>query len=49
MLTEGVVLGHHISSSGITVDPAKIQIIVNLPEPINQKHVRSFLGYVGYH
>ena len=30
MLTEGIVLGHHISSSGITVDPAKIQIIVNL-------------------
>jgi hypothetical protein len=49
MLTEGVVLGHHISSSGITVDPAKIQIIINLPEPINQKDVRSFLGYAGYY
>jgi hypothetical protein len=49
MLTEGVVLGHHISSSGITVDPAKIQIIVNLPEPISQKDVRSFLGYAGYY
>ena len=24
MLTEGVVLGHHISSKGIKVDPAKI-------------------------
>jgi hypothetical protein len=49
MLTEGVVLGHHISSSGITVDPAKIEIIVNLPKPINQKDVRSFLGYAGYY
>jgi hypothetical protein len=49
MLTEGVALGHHISSSGITVDPAKIQIIVNLPEPISQKDVISFLGYAGYY
>ena len=30
MLTEGIVLGHHISSLGITVDPAIIQIILNL-------------------
>ena len=44
MLTEGIILGHHISSLEITVDPAKIQIIVNLLEPINQKDVRSFLG-----
>jgi hypothetical protein len=46
MLTEGVVLGHHISSPGITVDPTKIQIIVNLPKP---KDVRRFLGYAGYY
>ena len=35
MLTKGIILGHHISSSGIIVDPAKIQIIVNLSEPIS--------------
>ena len=45
MLTEGIMLGHHISSSGINVDPEKIQLIVNLLEPKNQKDVRSFLGY----
>ena len=49
MLNEGIVLGHHISSSRINVDPAKIQIIVNLSEPKNQKDVRGFLGYVGYY
>lgn len=49
MLTEGMVLGHHISSSGIKVDPAKIQVIVNLIPPKPQKEVRSFLGYVGYY
>ena len=49
MLTEGIVLCNHISSSWITVDPTKIQMIVNLSEPINQKDVRSFLGYAGYY
>jgi hypothetical protein len=49
MLTKGIVLGHDISSSRITLDPAKIQIIVNLSEPINQNDVRSFLGYAGYY
>ena len=49
MLTKGIVLGHHISSSGINLDPTKIQLIVNLLEPKNQKDVRSFLGYAGYY
>ena len=49
MLNEGIVLGHHISSSGINVDPAKIQLIVNLSEPKNKKDVRSFLGYAIYY
>ena len=40
MLTEGIVLGHHISSSRIHVDPAKIQLIVNLSEPKNKKYVK---------
>lgn len=37
MLTEGIVLGHHISSSGIKVDPEKIQVIVDLTPPTTQK------------
>jgi hypothetical protein len=49
MSTKGIVLCHHISSSGITMDSTKIQIIVNLSEPINQKAVRTFLGYAGYY
>jgi len=49
MLTEAIVLGYHISSLGIMVDPAKIQVIVNLMPPKTQKEVRSFLGYAGYH
>ena len=49
MMTKGIVLGHQISSSGKKVDPAKIQIIVNLSEPITQTDVRIFLGYAGYY
>ena len=49
MLNEGIVLGHHISSSVINVDLAKIQLIVNLSEPKNKKDVRIFLGYAGYY
>ena len=49
LLTEGIVLGHHISPEGIKVDPTKVKIIPKLPNPKIQKDVRSFLGYVGYY
>lgn len=49
MMQEGIVLGHHISIIGIQVDPAKIEVIQNLPVPIKQKDVRSFLGHAGYY
>jgi hypothetical protein len=49
LLTEGVVLGHHVSSEGIKVDPAKIEVIVKLPPPKTQKEVRSFLGHARYY
>ena len=49
MLTEGIVVGHHISSYGINVDPTKIQLIVSLSEPKNKKDVRIFLRYAGYY
>ena len=31
MMSEGVVLGHFISAAGIQVDPAKINVISNIP------------------
>jgi hypothetical protein len=49
LLTEGVVLGHHVSSEGIKVDPIKIEVIIRLPPPKNQKEVRRFLGHAGYY
>jgi hypothetical protein len=49
MMSEGVVLGHFISYAGIQVDPAKIQVILDIPTPSTQKEVRSFLGHAGYY
>ena len=49
MPNKGIVLGHHISSQGIKVDPAKIKVIVGLPSPKTQKEVRSFLVHASYY
>ena len=43
MVTKGIVLGHIVSSKGIEVDKAKIELIANLPTPKTIKDVRSFL------
>ena len=48
-LTEGIVLGHHVSSQGINIDPTKIEVIVGLPSLKYQKEVRSFLGHASYY
>ena len=49
LLTEGIVLGHHVSSQGIKVDAAKIEVNVGVPSPKTQKEVRRFLGHAGYY
>jgi len=42
-------LGHTVTKDGISVDPAKIEAIVNWPRPTNVSEVRSFLGITGYY
>ncbi|BBG96968.1 transposable element gene [Prunus dulcis] len=37
-------LGHVISAEGIYVDPQKIEVVVNWPQPTSVTEVRSFLG-----
>ncbi|XP_025687408.2 uncharacterized protein [Arachis hypogaea] len=49
MVTEGIVLGHKISSKGREVDQAKVEVIEKLPPPANVKAIRSFLGHVGFY
>ena len=42
-------LGHVISRDGITVDPSKIEAVVNWVRSTNVSEVRSFLGLAGYY
>ncbi|GJV83762.1 reverse transcriptase domain-containing protein [Tanacetum coccineum] len=49
MVTEGIVLGHKVSSAGLEVDKVKIDLITKLPPPTNIKVVRSFLGHARFH
>ena len=42
-------LGHIISGEGVSVDPQKIEAIVNWRPPTNVTGIRSFLGLVGYY
>ncbi|KAB2631820.1 hypothetical protein D8674_038724 [Pyrus ussuriensis x Pyrus communis] len=49
MVKQGIVLGHVISSQGMEVDKAKIDIITNMAAPTTVKGVRSFLGHAGFY
>ena len=42
-------LGHVISVEGVSVDPQKIEAVVNWKPPKNVSEVRSFLGLAGYY
>ena len=47
--TRGVLLGHIVSSKGLKVDKAKIEVIQNLPLPGIVRDLMSFLGHVGFY
>jgi hypothetical protein len=49
MVREDIVLGHLVSERGIEVDKAKIEVIEQLPPPMNIKGIRSFLGHAGFY
>ncbi|GJX85687.1 putative reverse transcriptase domain-containing protein [Tanacetum coccineum] len=42
-------LGHVIDSSGIHVDPAKIEAVKNWASPTTPSKIRQFLGLAGYY
>ena len=42
-------LGHVISAEGVSVDPQKIEAIVNWKPPTNVSEVHNFLGLAGYY
>ena len=49
MVTEGIDIGHKISTAGMEVDQEKVTIIKTLLPPTTVKGIRSFLGYVGFY
>ncbi|GKA96874.1 reverse transcriptase domain-containing protein [Tanacetum coccineum] len=49
MVKEGIVLGHKVSSAGLEVDKAKIDVISKLPPPTNIKGIKSFLGHASFY
>ena len=49
MVREGIVLGHLVSERGIEVDKAKIEVIKQLPLPVNIRGIRNFLGHAGFY
>jgi hypothetical protein len=42
-------LGHTISSDGISVDPSKVQEVMDWKPPTSVHQIRSFLGLAGYY
>jgi hypothetical protein len=42
-------LGHTISSKGISVDPNKVQEVMDWKPPTSVHQIRSFLGLAGYY
>jgi hypothetical protein len=42
-------LGHTISSDGISVDPSKVQEVMDWKPPTLVHQIRSFLGLTGYY
>jgi hypothetical protein len=45
----GRLLGHVVSRTGISTDPDKIRVIVQLPIPTTVSKVRAFLGHASYY
>jgi hypothetical protein len=39
-----IFLGHVVSKDGISVDPKKVEAVVNWEKPTNVHEIRSFLG-----
>ena len=49
MAREGIVLGHLVSSKGLKVDNATVEVIQDLALSKLIRELRSFLGHVGFY
>lgn len=49
MVRQGKILGHIVLKNAIFTYEDKIEVIVDLPRPINAKGVKKFMGHCGYY
>ncbi|XLT87226.1 hypothetical protein HN873_008979 [Arachis hypogaea] len=49
IVKQGIVLGHVVSNTGISVNPAKVNVISSLSYPSSVREVCSFLGHAGFY
>ena len=49
VVREGIVLGHLLSSKGLEVDKATVEVIQDVALPKSIRELRSFLGQVGFY
>jgi len=47
-VSEVTLLGHIIAKSGIKLDPERIKTIAQIPFPVNNKVMQSFLGKINF-
>ncbi|TYK05214.1 reverse transcriptase [Cucumis melo var. makuwa] len=48
-LEQVVFFGHVVSAKGVSVDPQKVEAVINWERPTSATEVRSFLGLAGYY
>ena len=42
-------LGHVVSAAGVSLDPAKVEVVSSYPVPTDVKQLRQFLGLANYY
>jgi hypothetical protein len=47
-VTQGKLLSHIVSYSGISIDPERVTSILNLQAPTSKKEIQSFMGRINF-
>jgi hypothetical protein len=47
-VTQGKLLGHIVSDCGISIDPERVVVIINLPAPTSKQSVQAFMGTINF-
>ena len=47
-VTEGKLLGHIVSKTGISIDLERVKAIEKIPFPHNKKGMQSFMGTINF-